>query len=138
MQSSLPLDAEIPVVIQGSVHPGFLGASGSCGGRGDGGRLNPFTVTDVFYALPGPRFANAEPLPCLLVYLCYWPKMHKFLPRAGSFLIGPGFAASKVIPDGSFCFNFWRRLGGKDVLRVSIPSQNQKEVPKISKASTNQ
>lgn len=86
---------------------------------------------DFFYILPGLSLDNAEALPCLLIYLCHWAKVHKLLPEAGSFLISPHFATGKVITDGSFCSNFWGRIRGADVLNIFIPMQNQKQVPKV-------
>lgn len=91
------------------------------------------TTDDFFFILSRPSLANAKPLPFLLIYLRHWPKVHKLLPGAGSFLRGPCFAVGKVIMNGSFCFNFWGRLRSTDVLNISIPSQNQKYVLKMSK-----
>lgn len=88
-------------------------------------------VTENLHVVPRPRFANAEPLPSLLVYLCHRPKVYKLLPGSGRLLIGPCFTAGKVIPNGSFCIDFWRGLWGTGVLSISIPGQNQKSIPGI-------
>lgn len=130
---------KIPAVILWMEHLVLFWAGRGRGGRGHRARLNLAAVTDdFFYIHPWTSPANAEPLPFLLIYLCHWSKVHKLLLGAGSFLVGPCFAAGKVIPQGSFCFDFWWRLRGTDVLNISIPSQNQKQVPKVSTASTSQ
>lgn len=117
---------KIPAVILWIKHSVLLWAGCGWGGRGHRVGLNLAARTGDFHIFPRPSLANAESLPFLLIYLCHWSKVHKLLPGARSFLIGPRFAAGKVITDGSFCFNFWWRLRGTDVLNISIPSQNQK------------
>lgn len=111
------------------------------GGRGGGhrARRSLAAVTDGFvHALPRPSLADAEPLPFLLIYLCHWPEVHKLLPRARGFLVGPCLAAGQVVPEGSFCFDFGRGLRSTAVLNISIPSQNRKLIPRVSKARTSQ
>lgn len=95
-------------------------------------------MTDNFCILPRPRLANTEPFPCLLIYFCHRPKVHKLLPGAGCFLICSCFTAGKVISEGSFCVDFWWGLRSTSVLRIFIPGQNQKSGPKVSKVSINQ
>lgn len=118
---------KIPAVVLWIKHLVLLWTGRGRRGWGHRARLILAAVTDdFFYLLPGPGLANAEPLPFLLIYLCHWSEVHKLLLGAGSFLIGPCFAAGKIVPDGSFCCDFWWRLRGTGVLNIIIPSQNRK------------
>lgn len=122
MQLSLHMRWKVPAVAPWTKCLIFLHPEHGRRGRGHRGSLNVAVMIDSFYRLPRPSFANAESLPFLLIYLCHWSKVHKLLLRAGSFLIGPGFAIGKVITEGSFCCDFWCRFRGTDVVNISIPS----------------
>lgn len=118
---------KIPAVVLWIERLVLLWAGRGRWGWGHTARLTLAAVTDdFFYLRPRPGLANAEPLPFLLIYLCHRSKVHKLLLGAGSFLIGPCFAAGKVVPDGGFCCDFRWRLRGTDVLNIVIPSQNRK------------